>query len=355
MSTPLAAIVTNTKVVFIAQGQQFSVPSNDKNFVAIVEAVERGDASEATKLAEQTQRLKAESGGKAEIKDGRVFYEGRAVHNSIQERIEELHKRNFSYKRLLRFLEKVMLNRSPRAQQEIFPFLQNKGIPIDEDGNIIAYKVVTCKPNGELWDKHTGNSYRNNPGDEPFMERENTDDWGIDCGEGFHVGNLAYSGPNGSYFDPNTTDRIVLVQVNPKDIVSVPGESSSWSKFRCNTYKVLSLYNGPLDDQIYGEEKKQESEVKAEDVIKKLKKMSPKVNVKTTFKPGSWKDIVSRAITGNPAIKGKPAKLKTVYQRVADILRGPGYSLTTNEAAKVRQVLAQIAVKNDKGLWRLKP
>lgn len=354
MSKPLAAIITDTKVVFIANSQQFSVPSTDENFASIIEAIEQGDGTKAIELANLTERLKVQSGGKATIVDGRVLYDGRPVHNSIQERIENLFKRGIAYDRLLRFLEKVMLNPSPRAQQEIFPFMENKGIPINAEGNLIAYKVVTRKADGNLWDKYTGSSYRNNPGDQPFMERELTDDWGIDCGQGFHVGNLGYSGPNGDYYaGPNSSDVIVLVEVNPKHIVSVPRESSSWSKFRCNTYKVLSVYNGKtgLDDDVFGEIKQPQPKVKPEEVINKLKKSMPKVKLSAGFKPGSWKDIVYRAI------KGKPTKLQTVYDRVQTSHSGKylNRSLSDNQKAKVRQVLSQIAVKNDKGIWRLNP
>jgi len=80
-------------------------------------------------------------------------------------------------------------------------------------------------------------------GDAPTMQRHNVDDdANVGCSYGFHVGSLEYVRDFAS-----GNDRIVIVEVSPADIVSVPHDCAHM-KVRVCRYKVVAEYTGPLPE-----------------------------------------------------------------------------------------------------------
>ena len=63
-----------------------------------------------------------------------------------------------------------------------------------------------------------------------------SDDFRVHCGAGLHVATLAYAQDYG-----NSESLIVIVKVNPADVVSVP-EDYGCQKVRCCKYEVLSVF-----------------------------------------------------------------------------------------------------------------
>ena len=99
---------------------------------------------------------------------------------------------------------------------------------------------------GDLVDKYTGKSYRNNIGDVCEMKRRQVcDDHTIGCDSGLHVGTFEYAsdwaGAGGV---------VVLVKFNPKDIVSVPSDCEC-QKMRVCKYEVVDIARGILEEPVY--------------------------------------------------------------------------------------------------------
>jgi len=59
---------------------------------------------------------------------------------------------------------------------------------------------------------------------------------------------LSYAGPGGWY--NSSGDRVVIVKVNPRDAVSVPGDHE-FTKLRVCAYEVLCEYKAPLERSAY--------------------------------------------------------------------------------------------------------
>jgi hypothetical protein len=341
------SIITDTKITFIGPAkngkgnQQYQLSMEDSHAGELIKALESDDMQEALRLTSAEEQMKELSKGRAELLNGIVYYNSAPVHNSIQERIEQFFEKNIQYDPLLRLMENIYRNLSPRAITEVFPFLEAKCLPITPDGCFIGYKVVIYR-DGHLWDKRTG-KVRNDIGDKPYMDRGKTADWGIECGQGFHVGNLAYSGPHGWFFDHNENERIILVKVNPKDVVSVPEDESD--KLRCNTYEVIGMYNHDLVDPVFGEVAQEEPKVSVADAIESVKKTAKKRHarkMRTVKYPETWKEYITRVMKEF----GQPIYLGSLYT----LVKRPG----KNVHAKVRQVLQQVAKKNKDGNWILK-
>jgi hypothetical protein len=159
---------------------------------------------------------------------------------------------------MLKFLENLYKNPSYRAITELYTFLANKALPITDDGCFLGYKSVIVYhgsdivgldgnqiKDGDLVDKYTGKSYRNNVGDNPQMLRFKVDDnCERHCSQGLHVGAIPYVK---SY----TGDKIMLVKVNPANVVSVPTDANC-QKVRVCSYEVIGEYESDLNDSYDG-------------------------------------------------------------------------------------------------------
>jgi hypothetical protein len=135
------------------------------------------------------------------------------------------------YKRLIRFLDKLMQNPSRRAVSELYRFLEHKNMPITPEGDFIAYKGV----NSNFTDRHTG-KFDNSVGQTLEMSRNTVcDDANIGCSEGFHAGSYEYANGYAS-----GGGHLLAVQIDPSDVVSVPHDCDC-QKLRTAKYKVVGV------------------------------------------------------------------------------------------------------------------
>ena len=133
---------------------------------------------------------------------------------------------------LVWFLDNLIQNPDSHVLEQLYPFLLHNDIDISEGGHLIAYKKV--RP--DYYDIHS-QTIRNMPGDAPEMPRVMVqNDPSKTCAAGLHVCAKSYLNQFGY-----TTDRVVLVKVNPRDVVSVPYDYNG-AKMRVCKYEVLSDY-----------------------------------------------------------------------------------------------------------------
>lgn len=135
--------------------------------------------------------------------------------------------------RLLNFLDKLILNPSKSAITTLYSFISHNNIELTDDGDILAFKAVTA----DLKDIHS-RTIDNTPGKVISMPRSDVvEDPKQTCSAGLHVCSWAYLSTSGFAGEGS---RYLKVQVNPKDVVSVPVDYNG-SKMRCCEYKVLQL------------------------------------------------------------------------------------------------------------------
>jgi hypothetical protein len=73
------------------------------------------------------------------------------------------------------------------------------------------------------------------------------DDRGRGCSNGLHAGALNYVAGYGSL---ESGDKIVIVKINPADVVSVPSDCN-YEKLRTCRYEVVGEYQGELLKPLY--------------------------------------------------------------------------------------------------------
>ena len=185
-----------------------------------------------------------------------VFYKGKKIHNVLTDKIINAMRTEQPYRGWVCFLDKLMENPNDRCRDQLFSYVENYGLPIDNDGFVYAWKAIR----NDYWDKWTGKTHCYKVGSIASMKRENCDlDATVACGRGLHSGNFEYVKGYGS-----GDDRYVLIRFSPKDVVSCPSDCS-WKKLRCCKLRVMKevkredMY--PLDDKYMG--KNQEAKVKA--------------------------------------------------------------------------------------------
>lgn len=202
----------------------------------IIEALKQGrPESEIRNMVDRTKCVCDYMQGTVVVKGGRVFYKDELVENAVVRKILEFIENGYPYKPLVAFLARLMENPSRRAVQELYGFLSNENLSITDSGTFLAYKAV--RPN---WtDKHSG-TFDNHVGRTLSMPRQAVDDdCTRGCSYGFHVGSLKYVD---SFKDIN--DHVVIVEVDPADVVSVPKEDCG--KVRVCKYTVVGEFKAPL-------------------------------------------------------------------------------------------------------------
>lgn len=158
-----------------------------------------------------------------------ILLNGVPVHNSVTARALELRKQGFPIDPFLKFLDNLGQNPSMRAVQELYDFLEHRGLPLTEDGHFLAYKAIR-----QDWLDIYSGTISNKVGNVVEVPRNTVDDdREHECSHGLHVGCMDYVRWYG-----RGNGRVVVVKVNPRDCVSVPRDHKA-QKLRVCRYEVL--------------------------------------------------------------------------------------------------------------------
>jgi hypothetical protein len=241
MAVPFMFVDGNLTLVL--NNQSYQVLPDHINYKLILERLPSATAEELLEVVDVQKAVATFSEGLVEIKNGQVLYEGEEVHGSISKRILEFMSKGLPFQPLVNFLNNIMENPSMQSQKELYDFLEHEHLPITEDGHFLAYKAVRS----DFKDKYRG-VFDNSVGNVCTMQRAKVDDdRGRGCSNGLHAGALNYVAGYGSL---EAGDRIVIVKINPKDVVSVPSDSNC-EKLRTCCYEVVGEYEGELLKPLY--------------------------------------------------------------------------------------------------------
>ena len=244
MSVPFMWVDGNLTLVLKNRAHQ--VLPDHLNYKMILEALPTASEDELVNLVDIPTAVATFSDGLVEVKNGQVLYEGEVVHGSVSKRILEFMSKNLPFKPLVNFLNNLMENPSMQSQQELYDFLEHEHLPITEDGHFLAYKAVR----NDYMDKYAG-KFDNHVGKVCQMNRAKVDDnRSVGCSQGLHAGALNYVAGYGCI---DNGDRIVIVKINPKDVVSVPSDCNH-EKLRTCRYEVVGEYQGELLKPLYNAE-----------------------------------------------------------------------------------------------------
>jgi len=237
--------------------------SNHPHWSAIVTGLENGDESVydlfdvqsglVTRLTSLSERVSY---------DGRnILFDGDVQSGPLADHLMRCLEAGVDdYLPVIKFWEKVAQNPDERSREQLFTWLRSHEFTITEEGDILGYKGVSVNSDGNYTSINTsGKAYvdgvlhsgaiPNLLGTEVSMPRsEVQNDPSVACHKGLHVGDWSYA-------YGFARGAVLEVHVNPRDVVSIPSDSSA-RKMRCCKYKVVKVRTEKSDSPIYvGEDK----------------------------------------------------------------------------------------------------
>jgi hypothetical protein len=227
--------ITPQSVIVMLNGKTYALTEDShQHYATIREALKQKDFDKVRELIDLALAINEFGAGKIKVVNGVVMYGDHELHNAATTRLLEQMQEGFDVQPMIKFLENIMQNPSKRAVDELYRFLEHNSLPITEDGHFVAYKRVTSN----FKDFYTG-KMDNSIGSTPEMPRnfvnDNKDET---CSTGLHFCSLSYL-PH--YYGGQ--GRIVIVKVNPADVVSIPTDYNN-AKGRACKYLILEEYTG---------------------------------------------------------------------------------------------------------------
>lgn len=225
--------------VFIKGRPSVTIDKGAGNYEAVIKALENNDLSALTLALDTRKYVVAKSFGKFVVDaNGNLTYGGTfPLPLALSDYVLPILKKADNLEPILLFIENLLSNPSEYARAELMQWIEKAQMPITPDGNFLAYKRVR----DDYKDVHSG-TMDNSVGQVVQMPRLAVDDdRNRTCSAGLHFCSKDYL----SHFPG---ERIVVVKINPADVVSIPVDYD-FTKGRAWRYEVvaeLSTLDGDL-------------------------------------------------------------------------------------------------------------
>lgn len=236
MSKP-TYLIQGDNIIVVHQGRSFNVSrGSHPNYDAVIQAIRDEAWDGIMDLVDIRASVVRFTHGHIQVTDRGLTYRGQPVHGALVERIFTMMETGMPILAMVRFLENLMENPSARSIDQLYGFLSKNNLPITEDGYFLAYKKVRS----DYRDIHSG-TIDNSVGKTISMPRDQVDDDpNSTCSRGLHFCSEGYLGHFG-----NLTDPVMVMKINPRDVVSIPTDYDG-SKGRCCQYQVVGQVTGDV-------------------------------------------------------------------------------------------------------------
>jgi len=203
------------------------------NFNKIVSAIISKQFEKAVKLFDIKLAVKTQSKGKFTITNGVVYYNSTPIHNAVCSKILDFLAQGEDINPWVKFLEKLLDNPSKYIFNNLYSYMEKYKLSIDKDGDIYALKAVKSNLKSKWTDSVqyiVGEAFS-----EPrvFLRDDSNDGY---CGPGLWFGHeqfvFGYGGGN---------DHVLVVKVNPKDVIAIPSLASFQKMAACSITPILDL------------------------------------------------------------------------------------------------------------------
>ena len=228
-------IMLDKSIMIAINGQPHVIDDTHPNFTEIKERLEQDNFDGIEFLIDPANQIRDYYDNQITVENGVVMYNGVQLQNNITKRILDMCKNGDDPTFLVNFLKQAVANPNPNILEQIDSFLQYVNIPIGKDGCLLAYKAVDA----DYKDIYT-HTIDNSVGQTVSVDRNSVDDdSNRGCSHGLHCGAIEYVKSYGGFSGDSTANKLVIVRVSPKDIVSVP-KDHSFQKVRCCEYTVVA-------------------------------------------------------------------------------------------------------------------
>jgi hypothetical protein len=256
------------------------VSKNHITYNKLLAAIKAGEWETVQDIIEPKQVVLNFGQGNVSVEGDKIFWKGREMHNALTKRMVAMIQEDFPVEPLIAFMENLMENPSKRAVNELYGFLEKNTLPITSDGCFLAYKKVRQ----DYLDCHSG-TVLNKPA--AYMTDEDTaaleeavgknnevtvtvedgvtvvsmernlvdDDQNRTCSTGLHFCSKDYLNSFGG-------ERIVILKINPRDVVSIPNDYND-SKGRACRYEIVDEIDKDKADDAFAKTVQEAAEKEA--------------------------------------------------------------------------------------------
>jgi hypothetical protein len=232
-------IIQGSNVTVVIDGKPHAFNKSHLSYSKVVDAIKRQDWATVKEIVDPVKVVLGFGQGNISVQGDTVYWKDQVLHNSITKRIVSMINDGFDIEPMVRFMDNLMQNPSKRAVDELYGFLEKNSLPLTPDGHFLAYKKIRF----DYTDCHTG-KMDNSVGKVVEMERNQVDDdQNRACSTGLHFCSYEYLNCFGG-------DRIVIVKINPRDVVSIPVDYNN-SKGRACRYEVVDEIDKEKADEAF--------------------------------------------------------------------------------------------------------
>lgn len=233
------SVTDDTITAVLDDGTVHVVHLGSSNFDTLRDALFERRFDDVPGLVSPAKMVETWSQGDFSVDSGAVMHKGVVLPAELNKRIIAMVDEGADPAVLTRFWEKLQRNPSKRSVEQLYGFLVHEGIPLTDEGDILAYKSV--RQDYKDW---RTNTFDNTPGTVNEMPRNQvTDDPSIACDAGLHVGSLAYAQ------NFKSGGMIVICRIDPADVVSVPNDHDA-QKMRVCKYEVMCGFGSMLPSTV---------------------------------------------------------------------------------------------------------
>lgn len=245
-------------ILILSTGEKIRVEKTDKHYPKILQTFDLpADEQESAVKSIISPLSKIIEDGFVITPTG-VTYDGEALPDPLVTKIKSIVRDGLPLDHFKRFWENLKLNPSYHVVNEtgFFDFLDYKELPITEDGCFLAFRGVGndyWSLSGDVSTKvlqgktNDMGQIHNEIGSVIEVLRNGVcDDRSIHCAaKSLHIGSLDYAKSWGP--------RVIIVKVNPRDVVSVPNDCSC-QKCRVCKYEVIGDFVGEITSSVVDED-----------------------------------------------------------------------------------------------------
>lgn len=253
-------MIQGNNVTVVINNTPHTISKNHVFYEKVIDGIKNGDWDVVEDVVNPKKTVVNYGNGNISIQGDKLFWGERELHNSFTQRIVEMYQHNMPLEPMVLFMENLMQNPSYRAVNELYGFMENCTLPITPDGHFLAYKKVRA----DYKDVYSG-TMDNSVGAVVQMERnEVDDDKDRTCSSGLHFCSQSYLSAFGG-------ERIMIVKVNPRDVVSIPSDYNN-AKGRACRYEVIGELG--VDPEQAFTKPVQEKALTVEELKEQVKKLS---------------------------------------------------------------------------------
>lgn len=278
--SPLPYIVQGSNITVVVGTTPHTVSKNHITYNKLLAAIKASDWETVQNIIEPKKVVLNFGQGNVSVEGDKIFWKGREMHNALTKRMVAMIQEDFPVEPLVAFMENLMDNPSKRAVTELYGFLEKNTLPITPDGCFLAYKKVRAdyrdchsgtvlnKPAIYLTDADNAviaeaSGKKNEVQVEVVdgvtvvsMERNLVDDdQNRTCSVGLHFCSKDYLNHFGG-------ERIIVLKINPRDVVSIPNDYND-SKGRACRYEIVDEIDKDKADEAFAKVVQAKAEAEA--------------------------------------------------------------------------------------------